>query len=150
MLNRLLLVAAASAVTSSAYAAPTVQGAWSRPAAKGGVGVGFMTMANASGKPDSLVAVESPAAREVQIHQSSVSGGMASMRPVTAVPIAVGAKVVFAPGGYHLMFLGLKRPLSVGDTLAGTLVFASGARVKAAFAVGLSAPADPHAHHGAH
>lgn len=149
-LRPLLLAAAASAIASSAWAAPAVQGAWSRPAAQGGVGVGFMTLANSTGKPDALVAVESAAAREVQIHQSSVSGGMASMRAVTTVPTPAGARVIFGPGGYHLMFLGLKRAQKTGDTLPATLVFASGARVKAAFAVGLSAPADPHARHGAH
>jgi hypothetical protein len=48
--------------------------------------------------------------------------------------------VTFAPGGYHLMFTGLKRALAIGDRLPATLTFASGARVKTTFVVGLAPP----------
>lgn len=41
-----------------------------------------MTLANPGAKPDALVAVESPSAPQVQIHQSSMSG-MASMKAVS-------------------------------------------------------------------
>ena len=68
------------------------------------------------------------------------------MQSVASTPLSAGGRVTFAPGGYHLMFLGLKRPLKVGDSLAATLVFASGARVKTAFAVGLKAPGNDHHH----
>ena len=137
-------VALASALP--AQAAPKVESAWSRPAAQGSTGVGFMTLVNPGTKADALIAVQSPAAREVQVHLSSVSGGMASMQAVASTPLSAGGRVTFAPGGYHLMFLGLKRPLKVGDSLAATLVFASGARVKTAFAVGLKAPGNDHHH----
>ena len=123
-----------------------VEAAWSRPAAQGSTGVGFMTLVNPGTKADALIAVQSPAAREVQVHLSSVSGGMASMQAVASTPLSAGGRVTFAPGGYHLMFLGLKRPLKVGDSLATTLVFASGARVTARFVVGLTAPGDVHHH----
>ena len=136
----------ALASASFAQAAPMVEAAWSRPAAQGSTGVGFMTLVNPGTKADALIAVQSPAAREVQVHLSSVSGGMASMQAVASTPLSAGGRVTFAPGGYHLMFLGLKRPLKVGDSLAATLVFASGARVTARFAVGLTAPGDVHHH----
>ena len=123
-----------------------VEAAWSRPAAQGSTGVGFMTLVNPGTKADALIAVQSTAAREVQVHLSSVSGGMASMQAVASTPLSAGGRVTFAPGGYHLMFLGLKRPLKVGDSLAATLVFASGARVAARFAVSLTAPDDVHHH----
>jgi copper(I)-binding protein len=41
------------------------------------------------------------------------------------------------------MFLQVSRPLKVGDTLPATLTFASGAKVKAAFVVGLAPPTAP-------
>lgn len=134
-------------LASAAQAVPVVQAAWSRPAAAGSTGVGFMTLVNPASKPDALIAVQSAAAREVQVHLSSVIGGMASMKAVASTPLPPGGRVTFAPGGYHLMFLGLKQSLKAGGTLPATLVFASGARVKVAFTVGLTAPQDQHVHH---
>ena len=140
-------MAAALSVASAAHAAPDVEAAWSRPAAQGATGVGFMTLVNTGAKADALVKVDSPAARQVQIHQSSISGGVASMRMVSSVPVAPRDRVAFAPGGYHLMFLGLTRAQKVGDRLPATLVFASGARIETSFVVGVSAPTNPHAGH---
>jgi copper(I)-binding protein len=148
MIKALSIVATAIlAVAVPAQAAPSVQAAWSRPASQGATGAGFMVLVNSGAKPDALVAIESTAARQVQIHQSSVTGGMASMKMVTSVPIPAGGRVSFAPGGYHLMFLGLTKAQKVGESLPATLVFASGARIKTAFAVGLKAPDSSHAGH---
>lgn len=133
-----------------ASAAPNVTGAWSRPTVAGGVGGGFMTLSNPDKKADALVAVESPRAAKVEIHRSSMSNGVASMRKLPRLDLPVGAKVVFAPGGDHLMFIGLKAPLKVGETLPATLVFASGARVKADFKVTLAAPGQTTGDKGAH
>lgn len=121
-------------------AAPMVTGAWSRPATAGATGVGFMTLRNPDRTADALVAVESPLAARVEIHRSSLSGGMAMMQMSPHVPLPVGGGVTFAPGGYHLMFLNLSRPLKLGDRLPATLVFASGARIKVRFGVALAAP----------
>src|SRR5262245_17596588 len=127
----LAALAALALAPAAAQAAPKVQAAWSRPAAQGTTGAGFMTLTNAAGPADALVAVESPVAREVQIHQSMVKGGMASMQAVKTVPVPAGGSVTFGPGGYHLMFLNLTRALKTGETLPATLTFASGAKVKA-------------------
>jgi copper(I)-binding protein len=131
----------ALAVAGAAQAAPQVQAAWSRPAAQGTTAGGYMTLANAGPKADALVAVESPLAKAVQIHQSMMHGAMATMQALSAVPVPARSRVTFAPGGYHLMFLSVTRPLNVGDTLPATLTFASGAKVKASFVVGLAPPA---------
>jgi len=142
-----LVAIAALAVATAAQAAPQVQDAWSRPAAQGTTGAGFMTLANPDAKPDALVKVETPLARQVQIHRSSMKGGMASMQQLERLPLPAGARVTFAPGGYHLMFVGLTKPLKVGDTVPATLTFASGATVKASFVVAIAPPAAEHHHH---
>src|SRR3954452_19876424 len=142
-MNLALTAVAAAAIASAAHAAPQVSAAWSRPAAQGTTGAGFMTLTNRSAKPDALVSVESPLAAQVMTHQSSMSGGMASMKMVAAVPVPAAGSVTFAPGGYHLMFVGLTRPLNVGDSLPATLTFASSAKVKATFVVGLAPPVAP-------
>jgi copper(I)-binding protein len=142
-----LAALAALSLASAAQSAPTVEAAWTRPAAQGQTGAGFMTLKNPDAKPDALVAVASPLAKVVQVHQSSMSGGMASMKEVTRVAIPAGGSVTFAPGGYHLMLVGLTKPVKVGDKVPATLTFASGAWVGVSFVGGLAPPAAGHAHH---
>jgi periplasmic copper chaperone A len=144
---RFLAAAALTVAATAAQAAPQVTAAWSRPAAQGTTGVGFMVLTNPDPRGDALVSVETPLAGQVQIHQSSMTGGVAAMRKLDRVALPVGGRVTFAPGGYHLMFMGLKRPLKAGDSLPAILVFSSGAKVKVSFVVGLAPPADAHAHH---
>jgi periplasmic copper chaperone A len=148
LLKPLTLVAAMMVASPANASELAVTQAWSRPAVAGGVGVGFMVLSNKGKAPEVVVKVESPAAREVQIHQTSMAAGMSSMKMLTRLPLPPGGAVTFAPGGYHLMFIGLKAPLKVGDTLPATLTFASGARVQAIFKVQVSPPAATpgHAH----
>lgn len=138
---------AAAFVATAAHAAPKVEAAWSRPAVQGSIGAGFMTLTNPDAKPDALVAVQSPAAREVQIHQSSMTNGIAAMKKLDRVALPAGRRVTFAPGGYHLMLMGLTQALKAGDTVPATLTFASGAKVKATFVVQSGPPAAGHEHH---
>lgn len=143
----LLTTLAALALATAAHAAPKVEAAWTRPAAQGGTGAGFMTLKNPDAKADALVAVTSPLARTVQMHQSSMSGGMASMKQVARVAVPPGGSVTFAPGGYHLMFLGLTKPVKTGDAVPATLTFASGAKVKVSFVAAMGPPAAAAHHH---
>lgn len=146
----LAVAALVSAVSTSALAAPHVSGAWSRPAAAGTTGAGFLTLANPGKTADALVAVESPIARKVEIHRSVMSGGVSSMQKLDRVALPAGGRVTFAPGGHHLMLLGLKQALKTGDKVPATMVFASGARTAVQFEVRVAPPAKaaaPHAHH---
>lgn len=148
MRTRLTCLTAALALAATpVLAAPQVSGAWSRPAAAGTTGAGFMTLTNPGKTADALVAVESPLARKVEMHRSVMRAGVSSMQKLERVDLPPGARVTFAPGGNHLMLLGLTRALKTGETAPATLVFASGARVKVAFEVRIAAPATEHHHH---
>jgi len=114
--------------------------AWSRPAAAGGAGVGYLTLVN-HGKADALVGAESPVAQKIEMHASSLAGGVMKMTTEDRVPLPAGGAVEFAPNGRHLMLLGLKRPLHPGDKVPATLHFASGAAIAVDFAVETGAPA---------
>jgi copper(I)-binding protein len=142
------LVASAASVAQAAPATVTVAQPWSRPAAAGTTGAGFFTLINGGKAPDSLIAAESPVARKVEIHRSSMAGGVMRMNRLDRVPIPPGGRVIFAPGGYHLMLMNLAKPLNPGDRFPLTLVFASGARAPVEMVVGSgaapSAPAQPH------
>ena len=63
------------------------------------------------------------------------------MAPEARVPVPAGGQVSFAPGGRHLMLIGLKRPLKLGDKVPATLKFASGANLRVEFVVQAQAPA---------
>ncbi|WP_165837152.1 copper chaperone PCu(A)C [Phenylobacterium hankyongense] len=147
----LFAAAAAAVIASSAQAASYRLGGleviqpWSRPAAAGTTGVGYMTLANRGRALDALVAVASPVARKVEMHSASMAGGIMRMDRQDRVAIPAGGQVAFAPGGYHLMLVGLAKPLKAGDSVPATLTFASGAKLKVDFAVGtgLGAPAMP-------
>src|SRR5687767_6689225 len=69
-----LALALAAASAHAAGAGLEVRQAWSRPAAAGGTGAGFMTLANPAGRADALIAVESPLARSVEMHRTVRSG----------------------------------------------------------------------------
>jgi copper(I)-binding protein len=70
------------------------------------------------------------------MHLSSMTGGVMRMTRQEQVAIPAGGQVVFAPGAYHLMLIGLSRPLKAGDKAPATLRFASGAKLKVDFQVG--------------
>jgi hypothetical protein len=53
----------------------------------------------------------------------SMSGMVMKMRPVTGVDIPAGQPVSLAPGGLHIMLMGLKKPLKAGEKFPLTLTF---------------------------
>jgi copper(I)-binding protein len=83
-----------------------------------------MTIDNKSGAPDRLTAVSSDVAAKLQIHEMKVDNGVMQMREIVAgLPIPANGSVVFKPGSYHVMLIGLKRPLTVGEKFSLTLTF---------------------------
>lgn len=140
MIRTLALVGALSLATAAA-AAPKAAGlearaAWSRPAVAGMTGVGYLTLVNHTAGPAVLIGAQSPLATHAQAHRAWSTGGVAHMAAEPRVEIPAGGKVVFAPGGRHLMFEGLKKGLGPGDTLPATLIFADGRKLSVRFAVG--------------
>jgi hypothetical protein len=59
---------------------------------------------------------------------ASMSGEMMGMQPVAHLEIPAGGTVQTAPGGYHVMPIGLTKDLNVGDTVQVTLKFEKGRR----------------------
>ena len=90
--------------------------AWSRATPPGAdVGVGYLTLHNGSDKPARLVAVTSPRASAVELHESNIANGLSQMRPVADLVVPAGGLVRFEPNGKHLMLVGLKSPLHAGE-----------------------------------
>ena len=99
---------------------------FARAAPAGGVSAVYMTLANGTTAPDTLVAARTDAAGRVEIHETrDVGDGLSGMVPVEGgLPVPAGATVALAPGGYHVMLLDLQRDLAEGDTLDVALEFA--------------------------
>jgi periplasmic copper chaperone A len=115
----LLLLAGCSRTTERPEV--QVEHAWLRlPASPGGPAAGYF-VAKANGGGEAIVAASVPNAR-VEMHESMTVNHMSSMRPIDAAPFD-GERIVFAPGGKHLMIFGLDA--KAGGTLPLTLRFKS-------------------------
>jgi len=77
-----------------------------------------------------VVAAESPAAKIVEIHESKHEKGVMRMRALDAIELPAGKPVQLAPGGKHVMLMGLAKPVAAGETLPIVLTIedASGKR----------------------
>lgn len=120
MIGALLLAMAASPAWAQGI---TVEQPWTRAAAQGGVGGAFMILKNSGAAADRLVSVSTPVAGKVEIHQTTREGDVTRMRPVAGIEVPAGGTVTLAPGGLHVMMMGLTRPLAVGERVPLTLTF---------------------------
>lgn len=126
------------AVARSYRAGPlSIQHPWSRETAVGqAVGGGFLTISNSGPSEDRLLSCTTPVAGEVQLHTMTMDGGVMRMRQVTGgIAIPVRGSVELKPGGYHIMFMGLKRQLRQGERFPVTLRFQRAGSVTVQFAV---------------
>ena len=116
----LLLLAARGAIASEL----TITSAWARATPPGaGMGAIYLRIENGSSKSDRLLKLKTPVAASAEVHRTVIEEGIARMREVAVLHIAPGEKVEFAPGGLHVMLMGLKKPLVAGKTFVLELVF---------------------------
>jgi periplasmic copper chaperone A len=110
---------------------------WARATPKGAkVGAGYLTITNKGTAPDRLVGGSLAAAAGFTIHEMTTVDGVSKMRPLTnGLEIKPGESVELKPGSFHVMFMDLKSPLTQGDQIKGTLVFAKAGTVEVEFDV---------------
>ena len=143
---RFRLLAVLCAVSLPAAAQPAsvaVTEAWSR-ATTGAAQTGAIYVTVTASQPDRLLGASTPAAAMTELHQSRMEAGVMQMRAMPdGLPVTPGTPIHMAPGGYHLMLMGLKQPLKQGDHVAVTLTFEHAGAVTADAVVagpGASAP----------
>ncbi len=110
---------------------------WARATPKGAtVGGAYLTVTNNGSTPDKLVAVTSPVAKQVSVHEMKAENGIMKMRPVQGgLEIDPGQTVTLKPGGYHLMLEDLSKPLKEGERVPATLEFAKAGKVNVELAI---------------
>jgi copper(I)-binding protein len=87
------------------------------------VGAVYFSITNAGSTADRLLSVSTPRAAKVELHESRTEHGVVEMRAVTSVECPPGKTVRAAPGGLHVMLLGLAAPLAAGTELNVSLQF---------------------------
>ena len=109
---------------------------------------GFLTIVNTGTEDERLVSASADIARETQIHEMALEGGVMKMRQlVDGLVIPAGETVVLEPGGKHIMFMGLNAAFIEGETVPVTLTFEKAGTVTVDLHIGAAA-ADAPGHHG--
>ncbi len=136
--SRVVAVALVAALAAFALAAPvttpataheervgaiTIVHPRSRPVAQGQNGVIYLDMRNEGEADDRLLAVDTPLATKVELHESTMEDGIHRMEKVESIALPAGATVALAPGGLHVMLIGLKFALFAEETIPVTLSF---------------------------
>lgn len=115
LLGLILLYLGATPVTACDL---KVTDAWIREAPPGLMTLaGYASLTNTGQQPLRVLKIQSPVFSEVQMHETVMEHGMASMRPMGELQLGAHQKIVFEPAGRHFMLMGANKPLHHGDTV---------------------------------
>ncbi len=86
-------------------------------------GAAFMMLHNMGGA-DKLLSASSDVAKKTELHESSMTAdGVMKMEKQDYIAIPAGGMVTLKPGSFHVMFMKLKQPLVMGETVSVELTF---------------------------
>ena len=94
---------------------------------------GYLTIRNRGPRPDRLLSASCTCATRVEIHTHRMQRGVAQMSRVPALAVPARGEAVLAPGGAHLMLIGLKQAVREGADPVLTLRFERAGPVTAPF-----------------
>jgi copper(I)-binding protein len=119
-----LLIFGSLAACTSTGGELVVLDVWARPGIAGGNSAVYFTIDNPNAPADSLLQAASDVAERVEIHLSkSGADGVMIMEQQESVPVEGNSAVLFAPGGLHIMLVGLSQDMIVGETFSLRLQF---------------------------
>ena len=97
---------------------------------------GYLEIINQGSAPDRLLGVETGGAKRAMLHSTHhADDGVARMIHLDAIEIPADGTVTLAPGGVHIMLMGLTGALSEGALVPATLIFEKAGRVEIEFSV---------------
>lgn len=121
VLAGMLLLSACGAPKSDAIEASSY---WARSGLKDGNSAAYMLLVNGTGQDDELIGASSDVAAAVEIHLSQMGAdGTMQMIPQDSIALPADGELELKPGSYHVMIIGLKEDLNVGDEITLTLHF---------------------------
>ena len=86
----------------------------------------FMTLHNSSDSTVRLINADNSIAEHTELHNHVELDGVMQMRQIEAIEVPAGGSTTLAPGGLHLMLIGLPSPVSEGDQVGLSLTFDNG------------------------
>ena len=89
----------------------------------------FMQISNDGADDRALLSAASGVADVVELHTHLMEDGMMKMRRVDQIDLPAGEMVTLAPGGLHVMLIGLKQQLQPGDDVPLTLTLDDGSEL---------------------
>lgn len=107
----------------------------------------YLTIENAGTEAVEIVSAKAAIAGRVEFHTTREVDGYVRMEQLTTLKVAAGQSLALAPGGAHLMLLGLTAMPSPGDSVRLCLTPASGPEVCTDAPVRKNAADNTHQHH---
>lgn len=147
-LKQALLGLSLLGIAAQVSAQTIVQDAWVRATVPGQASTGAFLTLTAS-VDSKLLEAQSPVAKIVQIHQSSMKDDVMSMQEVPSVILPAGQPVVMDPSSYHVMLINLVNQVKEGDKVPLTLIVEDAKGVKQSITVEATARALNAPDHGA-
>ncbi len=90
----------------------------------------YMLIENTGTAADRLMSAAGDVAETIEVHQTREQNGMMVMEEMKdGVEVPANGTLVLKPASYHIMLIGVKRDLNVGDKFQLTLKFQSGKQV---------------------
>lgn len=97
---------------------------WIKPARAGQpVTAAYLTICNGGSENDALVGVAYDGAKATEIHLSEMTDDVMSMRRINEFSLPAGEVRALAPGGAHIMIMGVSEAIEAGGTVSLTLEF---------------------------
>lgn len=119
----------------SLAASPVPHDAWIRETPPSVATAAAYARIEGAGTADRLIGARTDVCDRVEIHTHVAQNGVMTMTKIEALAIPAGGAATLAPGGDHLMLMGLHHPLKAGDTVSFTLVFENGGEITVPFQV---------------
>ncbi|MEM6480519.1 MAG: copper chaperone PCu(A)C [Pseudomonadota bacterium] len=114
------------------------------------VGAGYLTIVNSGDDADRLLEVRADIPR-IELHDIEDNDGVVKMVEMeNGIEIPAGETVSLAPGGLHIMFMGLESALVAGSEVPATLVFEQAGEVDVVFKIEERGSAMKEHDHGDH
>lgn len=88
----------------------------------------FMTVINKDDKPHKLTVISADVCDEVVIHRRVLNDGMVGMTMSETLELAAKQKLSLANEGYHIMLIGLTRPLREGEDVSLVVAIEDGSQ----------------------
>jgi copper(I)-binding protein len=121
-MRRFAIATAALLAAASVYAADakvgnlSIDDVWARTGQPGQVSAAYFEIKN-KGAADKIVSANCDCAKATELHNVKMIDGAMKMYQVQAMDIPADGELKLKPGSYHIMLIGLNRPLVAGEML---------------------------------